>query len=337
MKTINRIIFLIVNLALGLVFILPLWKIDLIAPQYPEGLQMKIWLSKLSGNLDTINNLNHYIGMKYIKPDSIAELKFMPYILGFFIILGIITVVLNKSVLLKIWFVLLAIIGIIGLGDFYSWLYDYGHNLDPRAAIKIPGMSYQPPLIGTKKLLNFTASSYPESGGIILILAGVTTFFLVLNEMKKKNLDSKIPNAGLTVMFIFVALFTSSCTVEAEPINFGTDPCAHCKMTIADNKFGGEIVTSKGKVFKFDDINCTVKYLKSFADINKDKVLFINMAKAGQFVDAKKALFLQSDKIMAPMNSKMGAFETQAEMDSVKNLYPGKTLTWSNVLEVHGK
>ena len=58
-----------------------------------------------------------------------------------------------------------------GLADFYRWGYDYGHNLDPEAIIKIPGMSYQPPLIGTKQLLNFQATSWPASGGWILIAA----------------------------------------------------------------------------------------------------------------------------------------------------------------------
>jgi copper chaperone NosL len=68
--------------------------------------------------------------------------------------------------------------GIVGLYDFYLWEYDYGHNLDPRAIIKIEGMSYQPPLIGSEKLLNFTATSLPSWGMLIIatsiILMAVT-------------------------------------------------------------------------------------------------------------------------------------------------------------------
>jgi copper chaperone NosL len=66
-----------------------------------------------------------------------------------------------------------ALLGLLGLVDFYLWGYDYGHNLDPTAPIKIPGMSYQPPLIGSKELLNFTAVSFPHVGGVALVLAGV--------------------------------------------------------------------------------------------------------------------------------------------------------------------
>ena len=58
-----------------------------------------------------------------------------------------------------------------GLADFYRWGYDYGHNLDPDAIIKIPGMTYQPPLLGAKQLLNFYATSWPASGGMVLIAA----------------------------------------------------------------------------------------------------------------------------------------------------------------------
>ena len=58
-----------------------------------------------------------------------------------------------------------------GLGDFWKWGYDYGHRLDPHAAIKVPGMSYQPPIIGSKQLLNFHATSWPDVGGWIAIAA----------------------------------------------------------------------------------------------------------------------------------------------------------------------
>ena len=66
--------------------------------------------------------------------------------------------------------VLLMIAAIAGMADFYKWEYEYGHNLDyEHASIKIPGMAYQPPLIGSKKLLNFTATSLPATGGVLAI------------------------------------------------------------------------------------------------------------------------------------------------------------------------
>ena len=66
--------------------------------------------------------------------------------------------------------------------DFYRWNYEYGHNLDPNAAIKVPGMAYQPPLIGYKQLLNFGAYSIPDTGGWMLVGAGVLLFYIVFKE-----------------------------------------------------------------------------------------------------------------------------------------------------------
>jgi copper chaperone NosL len=121
-------------------------------------------------DLENINNLNHYIGMKPIDPAAIPELRFMPWIVGGLIVTGLAAAVIGRKKLLYGWLGLLVATGIVGLVDFWKWEYDYGHNLSPEAIIKIPGMTYQPPLIGAKQLLNFTAVSLPGAGAI---LAGV--------------------------------------------------------------------------------------------------------------------------------------------------------------------
>ena len=184
MKKISRLLIVAASLAMITAFFTPIWDISLEAPQYPEGLGMKIWLSKITGDLSTINGLNHYIGMKTIEPDSIKELSFMPYILGFLILGGIITGALGRKKLFAIWVILFVAAGIAGGVDFYMWEYDYGHNLDPTAAIIVPGMSYQPPLIGSKELLNFVANSYPDTGGFIVIGAGLLGIIILIYETK---------------------------------------------------------------------------------------------------------------------------------------------------------
>lgn len=156
---------------LGLMFVLPVWSVTLAAPQYPEGLGMQIWLNTITGlkpnDLDNINNLNHYIGMKRIVPDSIPELRLMPIIVGVLVALALLAALTRQRKLAVVFLIAFALLAIVGLADFYRWEYDYGHNLDlENAIIKIPGMSYQPPLIGTRQLLNFTASSWPAAGGI---------------------------------------------------------------------------------------------------------------------------------------------------------------------------
>lgn len=175
-------------LSLALVFVFPLWQILLEAPQFPGGLQMYISIDKVSGEdkyiLQNVNILNHYIGMKPIHPESIPELKYFPIIAYIMVGLGVVTVIVNKIWAYLSWTVLLAILGLLGIYDFYLWLYDYGHNLDPNAIIQIEGMTYQPPLLGGKQLLNFYVESYPHWGAVGL---GLAIAFSALAYLKMKS------------------------------------------------------------------------------------------------------------------------------------------------------
>lgn len=184
MKISSRIIILVLALSLVVLYFVPLWNIALDAPQYPEGLGLQIWLNKITGDLNTINGLNHYIGMKTIQPDSIPELKLMPYVIAFIIFTGLLVFLFNRKSLLLSWIILIIMAGAVGMYDFYSWEYDYGHNLDPTAAIIVPGMNYQPPLIGSKQLLNFNATSMPAEGGLIIFAAGVIAILVLIYEYK---------------------------------------------------------------------------------------------------------------------------------------------------------
>ncbi|HET9635201.1 MAG TPA: hypothetical protein VFP26_04655 [Gemmatimonadaceae bacterium] len=177
-----RLLVLIASLLLIGVYVFPLWNVRLTAPQYPEGLGMHIRINTVQGatenDLDNINNLNHYIGMKRIEPSAIPELRFMPWIVAAIVVMGLLTTVVARRWLVYLWTTALLAIAAAGLFDFWRWEYDYGHNLDnEHAVLKIPGMTYQPPLIGGKQLLNFHASSWPAAGGI---LAGVAMVLALL-------------------------------------------------------------------------------------------------------------------------------------------------------------
>lgn len=174
------------------VYLFPLWNVRLTAPQYPEGLGMQIRINTVEGatenDLNNINNLNHYIGMKRIEPAAIPELRIMPWIVAVIIVTGLATAALANRRLLYVWTAGFLAIALIGLIDFWKWEYDYGHNLDNEHAIlKIPGMTYQPPLIGAKQLLNFRAVSWPSLGGILAGFAmalALTAVVLVWRERK---------------------------------------------------------------------------------------------------------------------------------------------------------
>jgi copper chaperone NosL len=191
MSRLTRMLTAIASLALSGLFVLPLWRVQLVAPQYPEGLGMKIGISDVRGvmptDLDNINGLNHYIGMKHITPAAIPELRYMPWIVAGLILIGLIAAIVGSRKLLFTWvggFTLLAIAGLI---DFWRWEYDYGHNIDfEHAIIKIPGMTYQPPLIGVKQLLNFTAISWPDAGAWLALAAFGMGVLAVIMTFKQR-------------------------------------------------------------------------------------------------------------------------------------------------------
>ena len=192
MRVYLRVIMIIGALSLGLLFLYPMWKIYLEAPQYPEGLELHIWVNKLGGSSESVlqnfNILNHYIGMEKIHPESFAELKYMPYIVIIFMITGVIAGIVGRRKWVLIWVILLTTAGMAGILDFYLWLVKFGTHLDPEAPIKVPGMTYIPPLFGSKQLLNFNAISLPSWGSLGIFLAIVFGGLVYLLSRKSSTL-----------------------------------------------------------------------------------------------------------------------------------------------------
>lgn len=182
--SITRILSVIGGICLIIVIFLPIWKIELDAPQYPEGLVMKIHANKLAGDVEIINGLNHYIGMRTLHADDFVEFAVLPYILALLGLFGLLTAFVNKKWFFFVWAGSLVLFAILAMVDFYIWEYNYGHNLDPTAPIQVPGMAYQPPLIGFKQLLNFGAYSIPDLGGWLMFGVGFMLVFLAYLEIK---------------------------------------------------------------------------------------------------------------------------------------------------------
>ena len=108
----------------------------------------------------------------------------MPYVFLVMIFLGLLAAFTGSYKLTMTWLMLMVVIGIVGFIDFYMWGYDYGHNLSPDAPIKVPGMSYQPPLFGCKQLLNINACSIPHTGSIFLGLSLILASVVLWKEKK---------------------------------------------------------------------------------------------------------------------------------------------------------
>ena len=185
MTALSRILVALAALLLLLVFAFPLWRYDLGAPQYPEGLSMTIWAHKIGGQVQLVNQLNHYIGMQEIAPDSLPELRWMPWIVGALVAGGLAVAAFGRFSWLVAWFGLLAVLGVLGLADFYWWLYDYGTNLSPDAPITLP--PFVPPIIGTKALANFEVTTYPDRGGLAAFAAGLLGLVAVALEWRRRR------------------------------------------------------------------------------------------------------------------------------------------------------
>lgn len=331
MTTFHRILMAAAAVLLLGMYYVPLWVIDLEAPQYPEGLGLYIHVDNVVGqketDLESINNLNHYIGMKRIEPESIPELRFMKYIVAFLSAFALLTAIVRRRWLVLVWCTVFMAAGIAGMVDFYNWEYDYGHNLNPHAAINIPGMSYQPPLIGGKQLLNFYALSMPGPGGYLMgisLLIGMMVWWMSRpsrggeTKADKTSASSMSSVVSVGIVAILLSLAVSSCSKEPQAINFGKDECAHCKMTIADQHFGAELVTKKSKTYVFDSIECLCGFLleKTVAETDVESEWVVDYMQPGHLIPARKAWFLRSDKRPSPMGLNLSAYSTKQAYES---------------------
>ena len=182
-------------LPLGL-FLFPLWNITLEAPQYPTPLGMNIHINDFSDmnphDIKNINLMNHYVGMKYI-PDAIPEFKIFPAGIIITTIIGLLIGFKANYKWFLGWFIMMVAVSLAGLYDFYLWEHDYGHDLDPKAIMKFTNpdgsvMGFQPPLFGSKDILNFRANSYPRLGALFLALGivfGLIAYIVGKKEWKK--------------------------------------------------------------------------------------------------------------------------------------------------------
>ena len=157
-------------------YLLPLWKLTMFAPQYPDGLRLGIYSYKLEGgnagqDVKEINVLNHYIGMKDLVAEDFTEFKWMPFVIGALLLLLLRTAVLGKVGTLVDLFVVFVYFTAFSLWSFGYKLYRYGHDLAPTAAVKVP--PFMPPVFGHKKLANFEVYSYPAAGSYALAAVAI--------------------------------------------------------------------------------------------------------------------------------------------------------------------
>jgi copper chaperone NosL len=169
-------------------FFFPLWQIRLVAPQYRDGLELNIYSYELRpGNngqhLDEINLLNHYIGMKPIHQADFVEMRWIPFVVGLFVILTLRAMVFGRMGNIVDLLMLFTYFGLFSMANFYYRLYTYGHDLDPKAAMTID--PFVPVIIGKNQIANFTQYSYPMAASYLFV--GYVVVLLVVAWLSRKE------------------------------------------------------------------------------------------------------------------------------------------------------
>jgi hypothetical protein len=186
----SRVLLLLAAVAVAGSLFFPLWKLHLTAPQYEEGLRLDIYSWKIQGgglngnDLNEINNLNHYIGMKPIQQADFNEMQIMPFMFGLFVLLALRAAVLGTMRAIIDLFMLASWFGVFSIGSFYYRLWSYGHHLDPTAPMTIK--PFTPLIFGTQTIANFTQSSFPHIGTYLLWLFMVLLILAMWNSRKEE-------------------------------------------------------------------------------------------------------------------------------------------------------
>lgn len=180
-------------------FFLPLWQYSMEAPQYPKGLSIDIYFDKLEGghgghDINEINELNHYIGMRNIERSQLVELDWVPFAFGILMLLSLRAAVMGTGRSLVDLSVLIAYLSLFTFSRFIYWLYSFGHDLDPRAAIRIE--PFMPVIVGSKQVANFMTHSYPKPGSAIVAAYALGIMILTLWHVWAKLRDNREPRPG---------------------------------------------------------------------------------------------------------------------------------------------
>lgn len=356
MRNPARLLMVLAGLLLLPAFWLPLWSIGLRAPQYSDGLGMYIGIRDIWGHephdIQNINILNHYIGMKSIDPAAVDVLSIMPIALGFLIAAALVVAVVARPWPIVAWLAVFAALSAAGLYEFWSWNYDYGHNLSPDAPIKVPGMSYQPPIFGRTQLLNITATSYPSWGTLFIGLAfaaGIAAAVLAFRgrgrSPGRRPAPARATTTGTAAALLVVLAGSASlsgCTPRgadaetlpgAETLAPGL-PCDYCDGVVPEARFGAELVIVDGARYRFMSTECLAAFILDRGiqpnEIRSARVVDYNHGR--RLIDARAAYYVRSPHLPSPNGLGLLAVETEKIARNLHFFFHGERLNWEGVL-----
>jgi len=135
------------------------------------------------------------------------------------------------------------------------------------------------------------------------------------------------------ILTILLVIMFWGCNVSPKPIDYGNEACYNCEMTIVDKVHGAEIVTSKGKIYKFDSAECMVRFLGDFDASTIQLYLTNHYSEPEALINATKATFLISENLPSPMGAKLTAFATQIEAEQTIAEKGGTLYSWEELLD----
>lgn len=149
----------------------------------------------------------------------------------------------------------------------------------------------------------------------------------------KKN-RSQFSVSGLLIVLLLIVI--PSCGGHPDPIDYGKDECEFCRMQITDNKYGAELVTSKGKTYKFDSMECMVEFalINNMVGDRENKLLISDFNNPGELIDARHSFFVKNDNFRSPMGLNVTAFNGDGAMKKFISQNDGESLSWLDVIEL---
>jgi copper chaperone NosL len=193
-------------------------------------------------------------------------------------------------------------------------------------------MAYQPPLIGFKQLLNFGAYSIPDIGGWLFIASGI---FMLLSVLIEKNIIKMKTKLAINSIFIVCAMWlVPACGQKGpEAIKLNKDNCDFCKMTIADKRFAAELITEKGRIYKFDDIKCMIGYSNENKQSNKTKYYVSDHSSPNALIQVENIIFLKGGNLESPMGGNIAGFSKPDDADKAQKTMNATRTSWNEIFK----
>jgi len=346
-----RIVLALLVVPLVMSFSQPLWRIRLLAPQYPSGLHMDIYAYTLDGghdghDIEEINELNHYIGMHRIDRAAFADLDWLPFAIGLMVILTLRTAAIGNVRTLVDLVVITGYVSLFAFARFVYKLYVFGHDLDPKAALKI--QPFMPVVIGSKQIANFTTASVPDWGSLfmatfVLGVLGVTLWHLVVGYRAAwrtppaSSVLSRTSARAVALAVLLTAGFVSTggCRPAAAGpalLDAARTTCAFCRMGVTDQRFASQVLIKSDAPRFFDDLSCLAGYLAERPDLPAGTRVYVADHRSSTWVSADRAIYVRASETTAAMGSRTLAYESPQSRAQDPKASGGPVIDFQEVL-----